>query len=361
VNVLIVKPSSLGDIVHTLPAVQMLRQHYPDAFIAWVANDSFTGFLSLYPGVDEVIPFRRRRWARLHRWPEFLGFLGELRQHRFDVAVDFQGLFRSGFIAWASGAPRRLGFQNAREGAGFFYTERIPLPANLRHALERNVFLVQSAFGIAADASMPELARPHDCVREARRLMRQHGIEGDGPVLAVGPAARWPSKRWPPRFFAAVLDQVVQALPTVRCWLLGTADEGAEAQAVVQACSQARPANLVGTTDLATLAEMLRRSDALLTNDSGPMHLAAALSVPTIALFGATDPELTGPYGSAHTVFRSTCDAAPCFSRDCLHKNRQCSEGTHPGRVAEAVVATLATARERDRRTAVLPTDEETE
>lgn len=359
-NILIVKPSSLGDIVHTLPAVQMLRQHYPDALMAWVVNDSLAGFLSVYPGVDEVIPFRRRRWAKPLHWHEFVGFLMELRQHHFDLAIDFQGLFRSGVVTWASGAPRRIGFQNAREGAGWFYTERIPLPANLRHALDRNVFLVQSALGVAADATMPELTRPHDSVREARRLLRQHGLDGDGPLLAVGPAARWPSKRWPPRFFAAVLDQVAQALPGLRCWVLGTADESAEAQAVVQACSRARPVNLAGGTDLATLTEALRRSDALLTNDSGPMHLASALGVPTVALFGATDPELTGPYGPAHTVFRSACDLSPCFARDCLQEGRPCSEGTPPGRVAAAVVAALTAAHER-RRTTVTHQDEEKE
>jgi lipopolysaccharide heptosyltransferase II len=294
----------------------------------------------------------------VHHWHEFLGFLSELRQHRFDLAIDFQGLLRSGVVTWASGAPRRVGFQNAREGAGCFYTERIPLPANLRHAVDRNVFLVQSALGIAADASMPELTQLHDSAREARRLMRQHGLASDGPVLAVGPAARWPSKRWPPRFFAGVLDQVAQSLPGVRCWILGTAEEADEAQAVVQACSLAHPVSLAGATDLATLVELLRRSDALLTGDSGPMHLAAALSVPTVALFGATDPGLTGPYGPSHTVFRSTCDLSPCLSRECLHESRQCSEGTPPARVAAAVVAALAGAREH-RRTTVLRPDEE--
>lgn len=357
-NILIVKPSSLGDIVHTLPAVQMLRARFPDALIAWVVNDVFTGLLSLYPGVDEVIPFQRRRWAKLCRWHEFFGFLGELRQQRYDVAIDFQGLLRSGIVTRASGAARRIGFQDAREGAGLFYTERIPVPANLRHALDRNVFLVQSAFGIAADATMPELVLPHDSVREARRLMREHGLEGDAPVLAVAPGARWPSKRWPPRFFGAVLDLVAQALPSVRCWMLGTADEAGEAGAVAQACSRARPVSLAGETDLPTLAALLRRSDALLTNDSGPMHLAAALGVPTVALFGATDPGLTGPYGEAHRVFRSTCSLAPCFSRLCLQESRPCSEGTPPDRVAEAVVAALGATGER-RRTTVLRPEEE--
>jgi lipopolysaccharide heptosyltransferase I len=359
VNILIVKPSSLGDIVHTLPAVHMLRQHYPEAVIVWVVHEALTGLVSLYSGVDEVIPFRRRRWARIHHWHEVYGFLADLRQHRFDLAIDFQGLLRSGLIAFASGAPRRIGFQNAREGAGLFYTERIPLPANLHHALERNVFLVQSALGIATAASMPELGRPHDSVKEARRLLRQHQLDGEAPLLAIAPGARWPSKRWPPRFFAAALDQLQQTLPNLRCWILGTPDEAGAAEAVMQACTQCRPVSLVGRSDLGTLVELLRCSDALLTNDSGPMHIAAALAVPTVAFFGATDPALTGPHGEIHAVFQTTCDLKPCFSRDCVQVNRPCSEGIPAGRVAAALVAALAGARERHRRTTVVCLDEE--
>lgn len=346
-NILIVKPSSLGDLVHTLPAVHLVRQHFPEAMLAWVVNDSLASFVALYPGVDEVLPFRRQRWGRIHRWHELLGFLGELRQHHFDLAIDFQGLFRSGAIAYASGAPRRIGFQHARECAGMFYTERIPVPANLRHALDRNVFLVQAALGIAATATMPELVRPHESVKEARRLWRQYQLTGDEPVLAVAPGGRWPSKRWPPRFFAAVLEQVQARVPGLRCWVLGSRDEIPEAEALIQACSAVHPVSLAGQTDLSTLVELLRHSAALLTNDSGPMHLAAALGVPTVACFGATDPGLTGPYGETHTVFRTTCDLGPCLSRECVQKNRVCSDGVSPARVAEALAAKIAWARER--------------
>jgi lipopolysaccharide heptosyltransferase I len=359
VNILIVKPSSLGDIVHTLPAVHLLRQHYPEALLVWVVHDALTGFVSLYSGVDEVIPFRRRRWARIHHWHEVLGFLVDLRQHRFDLAIDFQGLLRSGLIAFASGAPRRIGFQNAREGAGLFYTERIPLPANLHHALERNVFLVQSALGIATAASMPELGRPHDSVKEARRLLRQYQLDGEAPVLAVAPGARWPSKRWPPRFFAAALDQLQQTIPDLRCWVLGTPDEARTAEAVIQACARCRPVSLVGKSDLGTLVELLRCSDALLTNDSGPMHIAAALTVPTVALFGATDPELTGPHGDSHVVFRTTCELRPCLSRECVQAKRPCSEGVSASRVAAALATALAGARERHRRSGTTCLEEE--
>ncbi|NLF18021.1 MAG: glycosyltransferase family 9 protein [Lentisphaerae bacterium] len=346
-NILIVKPSSLGDLVHTLPAVHLLRQSFPEASLSWVVNDSLAGFVALYPGLDEVMPFRRQRWGRVRHWHELIGFFGELRQQHVDVAIDFQGLFRSGLITFASGAPRRIGFQNAREGAGFFYTERVAVPANLRHAIDRNVFLVQSALGLAASAAMPDLVRPHDSAREARRLRRQHQLDSGGPVLAVAPGGRWPSKRWPPTFFAAALDHLHDLIPDLRCWLLGSRDEAPTAEAVQKACERCQPVSLAGQTDLPTLLELLRHSDALLTNDSGPMHLAAALGVPAVACFGATDADLTGPYGEIHTVFRTTCDLTPCFSRDCLQKARLCSDGTPPARVAEALAAKIRWSHER--------------
>lgn len=346
-NILIVKPSSLGDLVHTLPAVHLLRQSFPEATLSWVVNDALAGFVALYPGLDEVLPFRRQRWGHVRHWHELIGFFSELRQQHFDLAIDFQGLFRSGLIAFASGAPRRIGFQNAREGAGFFYTERVAVPANLRHALDRNVFLVQSALGLAASATMPDLVRPHDSVREARRLRRLHQLDGDATVLAVAPGGRWPSKRWPPKFFAATIDHLHDLVPGLRCWLLGSHDEAPTAEAVLQACRRCQPVSLAGQTDLPTLLELLRHSQALLTNDSGPMHLAAALGVPTVACFGATDPDLTGPYGEIHTVFRTTCDLSPCLSRDCLQKNRLCSDGVAVPRVAEALAARIRWSRER--------------
>lgn len=353
VNILIVKPSSLGDIIHALPAVELIRQRHPDAFIAWVVNDTFTGLLDLYPGVDEVLPFRRRRWGSVRHCHEFLGFVADIRQHHFDIVLDFQGLFRSGFISYASGAARRIGFHAAREGSSLLYTERIAVPANLKHAIDRNVFLVRSSLDITAEAGMPELLRPHDLVKEARALLRRHELLGNTPLLAAAPGARWASKRWPPKFFAAVLDQVQDLLPEVQVWLLGTENEKDDARQTLHFCRKSKPVDLTGQTTLGTLGELLRRSDALLTNDSGPMHLAAALTVPTVAFFGATDPALTGPYGVDHAVFRSTCDRAPCFMRECDNENRQCSDGVPIDKVAREVVAKIELSRQRRHHTTI--------
>jgi len=341
VNILVVKPSSLGDIIHTLPAVALLRRHCPEAVISWLVDDRFAGILDLCPEVDDVVIFRRRRLGRPQHWHAILPLVRDLRQRRFDVALDFQGLLRSGLLVLASGAPRRVGFQNAREGAVFFYTERVPLPANLEHAAEKNLFLVRSAFDALETATAPEVcARPAD-VRRAQALFERGGITPERPLLAVAPGARWPSKQWPPEFFAAVLDDVATRVPEAECWLLGSADDGAVAAAVADACCVCEPCNLAGKTDLGTLAELLRRSKVLLTNDSGPMHLAALLGVPVVALFGPTDPRLTGPFGQGHRVFRGECDRRPCLARQCPLGEQVCQQTIAPREVASGIVEKL--------------------
>ena len=337
-NILIVKPSSLGDIVHTFPAVRLLKQHFPEATLSWVVNDTYTELVNLCPDVEYALAFRRRRWGRPRHWPEVVAFVRELRSRHFDVAVDFQGLFRSGLIARLSGARRRVGFATAREWATRFYTERVLTPANVRHAVDRNVFLVRSAFGIASDAVEWRLGSFADGVARAEYLLEKHGLHGRHPIVAVAPAARWASKTWPAEFFAAVVRRVADRAGEAAFWLCGSEDEKPVGRAVLAACGGFAPAMLMGESNLGTLVELLRRSDVLLTNDSGPMHLAAAVGTPTVSMFGPTDPGLTGPYGQGHQVFRGDCPRSPCFERECPDAPMDCQRQVDVGAVADAVV-----------------------
>jgi lipopolysaccharide heptosyltransferase II len=251
--------------------------------------------------------------------------------------LDFQGLLRSALIGLLARSPRRVGFRGAREGASLFYHEKVLLPANLRHAVERNLFLVRTALQAALPAESPELTCQPDLLKLANTLRQQYGLTGSGPVLAVAPAARWQSKMWPATFFAEVIDGVAGRLPEVQVWLLGTREEAAIGGAVMSACTKARPVDLTGETSTGVLMELLRQSSALLTNDTGPMHLAAALRVPTVALFGPTDPELTGPYGEQHVVLRGTCVRAPCFRDEC--SDAVCHASVPVSAAVDAVVA----------------------
>ena len=134
-RILVVKPSSLGDVIHAVPAVNLLRRRFPNAHLAWLVNDTLASLLRNCPFLDEVIPFPRDRFGRPSQWGEFRRFLHGLRRQQFDLVVDLQGLFRSGLIAWGTRAPRRLGMSDAREGARLFYTEVARVPRI--HAVDR--------------------------------------------------------------------------------------------------------------------------------------------------------------------------------------------------------------------------------
>lgn len=337
-RVLIIKPSSLGDIIHTFPAVYALQQSQPDVHLSWVVNDSFTGIVSLLPGIERVIPFPRQKIARLN-WPAWKQFKAMLQAEHYDLAIDFQGLFRSGMIAWFSRADQRVGFAHAREGAPLLYQQKIRVPASIRHAVDKNRFLVRELFNLPEDfAPEPVLQVKQDWLQAAGSLLQADGR----PVLAVGFSSRWQSKTWPVSFFAQVLREVIRQVPSVQCWLLGSKGEQAEGEKLRQSLNSAQVINLAGQTSMENLVGLLKSSHALLTNDSGPMHIAAALQTPCVALFGATDPELTGPYGSSRNqVFRTLCPKSPCFQRKCPFGNDQCSKGISPAEIAEAVASRL--------------------
>jgi len=340
-NILIIKPSSLGDIVHTFPAVELLRRTCPDAHISWVVNEDLSGMLDLLPGIDEVIPFKRKKWGEIKYMHQLINFIRELRQNHYDITLDFQGLLRSGLISYFSGAPKRVGFGNAREGARFFYTDQILIPANLKHAVDKNTFLIQAAFGISEKSTIPELKSQHDFRKCAKKLCTKFQIDTKRPILAIAPAARWQSKKWSASTFAKVIDTVTKQIPELTCWILGTQEEYHIGEKVINKSRTKQIKNLMGTTNFGTLVEMLRLSNALLTNDSGPMHIGAAIKTPTIALFSSTDYELTGPYGDIHSVIQGKCEQAPCFQRTCPLKKQVCTTTIPIQEIAEQVIAKL--------------------
>ncbi|MFO7822075.1 MAG: lipopolysaccharide heptosyltransferase II [Lentisphaeria bacterium] len=338
-NILVIKPSSMGDVIHALPAVHLLRHQFPDAHITWVVNDSYAELVERSPDVDEVVLFRRKRWSKPRYWPELISMMRDLRHKKYDVAIDFQGLLRSSLIALFTGAPKRIGFRHAREGASVFYTEKILLPANINHALEKNAFLVRSAFNISTPLEMPELVSYPRAEKTAKSLLEDGEENGlADAVLAVAPVSRWASKTWPPEFFAGIIGAVADRSPGTRIWLVGTQEERSLGEKISELCTSGVVLNLMGQANFGILIELLRKSNVILTNDSGPMHLAAALGVPVVALFGPTAPELTGPYGEGHKVFCGVCSKGPCFMRECPFEAPACWKSVDRVEVTDTVI-----------------------
>lgn len=328
-RILLIKPSSLGDIVHAVPTLSALRAAFPQADIAWLVKRQWAGLLERVEGLDRIWPVE----------PSLAGWLGQipkLRAAGFDLVVDLQGLFRSGAIARLTGCSTRVGFANAREGSPFFYTHRVPVPTRDMHAVDRYL-LVAAALG-ALKGGKPEFRlRPLQADQEeVLRLLDGHGVKAGGPWIAMNVSARWPTKRWPLESFAAVADQIHQEGlgPVV---LIGGPDERADAETIKRMMNNT-PVDLTGETSVGLLPALLKSTALLLTNDSGPMHVAAAVGTPVVALFGPTSPLRTGPYGAEHRVIRSGVRCSPCFSRVCHNTvHLECLKTISPARVLEAV------------------------
>lgn len=284
---LIVKPSSLGDVVHALPTVARIRRQFPDAHIAWLINRNLASLLQRSPVLDELILFDRDQPCR------FPALLKQLCARRFDVVVDLQGLLRSGLMTWATRAPRRIGLSDAREGARLFYTEIVPVPRT--HAVHRYLKAAERLGCAGGPVEFPLGVQP----------LRREGW------IAIHPFARWPTKEWGDHRFA----ELIRRLPRERVVLTGTAAERSRVERMAPGCR-----NEAGNTDLFQLAELYARCAVLITNDSGPMHLAVAVGTPVIALFGPTDSALTGPYGGRHVVLRADVACAPCLKERCPHR-----------------------------------------
>ena len=328
-RILIIKPSSMGDVVHALPTLAALRERYPHAHIAWLVKREWAGLLERAEGLDAVWPVG----SGLTGW---LSAVPRLRATGFDLAVDLQGLLRSGAMAWLAGCPTRIGFANAREGSPLFYTDRVPVPTLDMHAVDRYL-LVAAACGAAAQGTPESRLRPLPVDRqEVAGLLSRHGLSPHEPWIGVNVAARCPTKRWPPEFFATTMDRL-QEKGVGRVVLIGGPDDRAAAQAVTR-LMRSVPGDLTGATSPGLLPALLESAALLLTNDSGPMHVAAAMRTPVVALFGPTSPTRTGPYGEGHRVVSIKIPCSPCFSRVCRNAvHLECLTTITPDRVLEAV------------------------
>ncbi len=307
-RILLIKPSSMGDIVHALPVVHVLKQQYPQAKLTWLVKSQWAGLVERAEGVDRVWPVD----------PGLAGWLSQvhaLRAERFDLVIDLQGLLRSAVMSRLSGCPDRIGFANGREGSPWFYTTRVTVPAPDMHAVDRYL-LVAEAVG-AKQAGEPQFRlQETDSDRDRiEALMRQKGLAAGMPWIAVQVSARWPTKRWPAASFSAVADHI-QRDGLAQVAVVGGADEYADVEQVKR-LMETSPIDLTGAIAIGLLPSLLRRAALLITNDSGPMHVAAAVGTPVIALFGPTSPMRTGPYGPGHAVLTHPTPCSPCFSRIC--------------------------------------------
>lgn len=330
-KILVVRMTSFGDVIHTFPAISDLKAARPDIDVEWLVETPIAPIVDLHPGVAAIhaVPFRQLR-ASARRWPfiplEAARLGRTLRARRFDLVVDMQGLLKSALPALLAGRGV-VGYdaESAREPAASRLYRRKIAVSRAMHAVERNRRLLAAAIGYKPSAGQGRYGlvvpgnRPADL--PPRYAVAMH-------------AASWPSKLWPERNWRAVLEEITgTGRAVVLPW--GNAEEKARAQRLAVDIDDVHvlPDVLSG----AALAGVVAGADFAVGLDSGLMHLATALDVPGIWLFGPTDPGRTGPYGADQTVIRSNHPQAPCYRRDCDHEGGTCMKAIDIYDVIDAV------------------------
>jgi len=337
-RICLIKPSALGDVVQTLPVLAGLRARWPRAHISWVVNRPLSSLLESVDELDQVIAFDRH--LPLSKRPGSLVRLWhQLRSNRFDLVIDLQGLLRSGLMTRATRAPCRLGMSNAREGATMAYTHAIDVPRDMP-AVERYWRLARA---LGCEGQPPALApKPSS---SDWNWVQQELADLPRPWLAIHPGAQWETKRWGIERFAEVARMAFDHYATGTI-ILGGPDETELCGQFEHCLRESSPegnrlplVNLAGRTSLNRLAAVSAMTDIFLSGDTGPMHLAAAMGTPTVAVFTCTSPFRAGPHGAGHRVVATAVSCAASYLKTCptLH----CRDELTPRRVWASLDASL--------------------
>ena len=330
-HILLIKPSSLGDIVHAMPTCAAIRRAYPKARLTWLVKRQWAGLVERVDGVDQVWPVE----STLQGW---LSQVALLRAEQFDLVVDLQGLFRSAVIGRLTGSALLVGFADGREGSPWFYSKRVPVPQLEMHAVDRYLLVAKAVGAVGSSAPEFRFRIPQADHDEVDRLLSQSGVTSGMSWVAMNVSARWPTKRWPAASFAEVADRLQQE-GCGAVVMIGGPDERADVSAVREKM-QTPAIDLAGATTVGLLPALLSKASLLITNDSGPMHIAAAVGTPVVALFGPTSEVRTGPYGAGHAVLTEPVPCRPCFSRTCHNSlPLECLRAVSPEQVLAAVRA----------------------
>jgi heptosyltransferase-1 len=307
-KILVIKPSSLGDVIHALPFLNAVKEHFPDAEIDWVISKNLRGILEGHPMIHDLIVLNKDDWKSIRNIPrtaaEISALNRRLKSTHYDIVVDLQGLLRSGLIAFSASTTLKVGFKDAREGSSFFYDRKVSANGAV-HAVDK---CLEAARAIGV--TVKKVRFPVHAGREARHAVREllGGIED---YIVIIPSARWVTKRWPAENFASLISKI-----STPCVIAGSKADSELSRKIMSLSSGNTVVDLCGRTDLKELTALIAGAKAVVTNDSGPMHIAAALDKPTIAIFGPTDPVKTGPYGWQKNrkleVIRAHTDCSPC-------------------------------------------------
>ena len=334
-KILLIKLSAVGDVVHTLPVLNKLRRRYPNAQIDWLVTPAIGELLRHHPALHNVIDFMRDTSAPPWAWPALKSYAqlaAKLRPIGYDAVIDLHGQSRTAFLAFAAGAPVRIGFakqhasvwdnsrkmtddfrkhawQGAREGAWLFYTHHIPLPTLDVHVID-HYLSIGNLLGFDAGTADFSFRIPQSAYDRIDVLLRQRGV-ANKQFVVIAPRGNWETKRWPDEKSAAVARHFLQRGCAVV--VVGAPRE----RPVGASIARLAPGivDLTGETSISELAALITRAAVCIAHDSGPMHLAVALGRPAVGLFGPSDTVWAGPYRRENAVVRAGLACSPCYLR----------------------------------------------
>lgn len=323
-KILIVKPSSLGDIMHSLPFLQATKDTFPSSEIHWVITKGLEGLLEDHPLINKLYVIKKDQWKNLRKIKENIAEVRKLFKElneAYDMVVDLQGLLRSGLLSYAAKAPIRVGFKEAREGSSFFYTHKV-IGGEEIHAVDRYL-KIAAAFG----CKIEKTGFPMPPIKELEKAANLKKELGDYAVIV--PGARWKTKIWHYERFgtlALMLD--------IKTVIVGS-EADIEISKSIEDKSDGKALSIAGKTDIKELICIIRNARYVISNDSGPMHIASALGIPVVAIFGPTNPVRTGPYGDNHITLKSDISCSPCYKKSC--KNIRCMDDISVEKVYDAI------------------------
>jgi heptosyltransferase-1 len=314
-NLLIIRLSSLGDIIHTLPAFSASRKKFPEAKISWVVEEKGKEILDFVPGIDKTIVARTQGWPIYTRkfWREISRLKKEMRDSG-QVALDFQGLLKSGFLAFLSGAKKRIGFhrKNLREPqAAWFYTDRLEKMPETIHVIDKNLKLL-NMLGIRENRYEFPLVIPDELGKSVKEKLSQTGYSEDKKLVVYNVGAAWITKRW----FAARWVELIEMMKRQDLFSLllwGNEEEKTLAEKV----HEKTRTPLSPAFSLKEVMALVKQASLLVSGDTFALQAACALSRPVVGIFGPTNPRRNGPFRAQDKVAFHEIECSYCYKRAC--------------------------------------------
>ncbi len=324
-SILILKPSALGDIVHALPLLASLRKSFPDRFIAWGVKEKFSELLEKHPYLDKVIVWKERG---------FWKFAREIRQRRFDIVLDLQGLFRTGLITYLSKAPQRWGFSKEEAKERQFMFLNIRIQTKSPHIVDK---YLEFAEHLQAEKTIEFLIPEKESSREyISQYFQRTNISPNDKLIALIQGTGWENKTWRAERFAQ-LGRLLSLKENWKVMIIWGVEESEKAKAQKISKMASDKLLIAPQTTISQLVSLLKRCSMAVGGDTGPLHLAAALGLPVVGLYGPTPPSRNGPFTEKKEIIYHAPSCSPCWKKTCKSKNNECMDSIQVEEVMKSI------------------------